>query len=67
MEYLQDAQNYPNFLSFFQCEIDQKGVDYVLNEYLFQEDERTNEMLLRMFTGKQLTQLVLTPLTPEDN
>lgn len=51
MKHLQNGQNYPHFLAFFQREISQKGVADVLNEYLFIEDECAEEMLLRMFTG----------------
>lgn len=45
------AQNYPNFLAFFQNEIEAKGVGPVLNEYLFSGDERAESMLARLFGG----------------
>ena len=44
--------NYPNFLAFFQQEVDQKGVGEVLNEYVFAGDEIAESMLLRLFGGK---------------
>lgn len=44
-------QNYPNFLAFFQEEIDAKGVGAVLKEYVFAGDERAESMLSRLFGG----------------
>ncbi|KAL4806396.1 hypothetical protein BDV18DRAFT_160464 [Aspergillus unguis] len=44
-------KNYPNFLEFFQREIDAKGFENVLNEYLFKEDENAESMFARLFGG----------------
>lgn len=44
-------QNYPNYLAFFQGEIDAKGVGAVLKEYVFAGDERAESMLSRLFGG----------------
>ncbi|OJJ48527.1 hypothetical protein ASPZODRAFT_62885 [Penicilliopsis zonata CBS 506.65] len=44
-------EHYPNFLAFFQVEIANKGVEHVLNEYLFAEDERAEDLLIRLFSG----------------
>lgn len=44
--------NYPNFLAFFQNEIDGKGVGDVLNEYLFSGDECAESMMVRLFGGE---------------
>ncbi|PLB51911.1 hypA-like protein [Aspergillus steynii IBT 23096] len=44
-------RNYPNFLEFFQQEIEKKGVENVLNEYLFSGDENAESMLARLFGG----------------
>lgn len=44
-------KNYPNFLAFFQDEIEKKGVGNVLNEYLFSGDENAESMLARLFGG----------------
>lgn len=44
-------QNYPNYLTFFQEEIDAKGVGVVLKEYVFAGDERAESMLSRLFGG----------------
>ncbi|KAL2867472.1 questin oxidase family protein [Aspergillus lucknowensis] len=44
-------ENYPNFLKFFQSEIQLKGVEAVLNEYLFSGDENAESMLARLFGG----------------
>ncbi|KAJ5182971.1 hypothetical protein N7492_000587 [Penicillium capsulatum] len=43
--------HYPNFLAFFQREIDSKGVGAVLNEYVFAGDVRAESMLCRVFGG----------------
>ncbi|KAE8150168.1 hypothetical protein BDV25DRAFT_154887 [Aspergillus avenaceus] len=45
------AENYPNFLEFFQREIEKKGVENVINEYVFAEDEVADSMLIRLFGG----------------
>jgi len=49
--YLGSEKNYHNFLVFFKEEINQKGWQEVLNEYLFKGDERADDMLVRMFGG----------------
>lgn len=51
-EALGKEKNYPNFLGFFQREIEQKGVERVLGEYLLAEDENAENMLARCFGGK---------------
>ncbi len=50
-QYLGDEARYHDFLVFFQSEIDKKGWEAVLNEYVFQRDERADDMLVRMFMG----------------
>jgi hypothetical protein len=45
-------ENYPNYLAFFQQEIDSKGVGGVLGEYVFAGDERAESMLCRLFGGE---------------
>lgn len=49
--HLYKEENYSNYLSFFQEEIEAKGVGAVLNEYLFAGDERAESMLSRLFGG----------------
>lgn len=49
--YLGKEQYYHDFLVFFQKEIDQKGWQDVLNEYLFARDERADDLLVRMYAG----------------
>ncbi|TGJ78477.1 hypothetical protein E0Z10_g10291 [Xylaria hypoxylon] len=44
-------QYYTDFLVFYQNEIDKKGWQAVLSEYLFKGDERSEDMLIRMFAG----------------
>jgi len=46
-------KNYPNFLEFFQREIELKGTDAVLSEYVFAEDENAESMMARLFGGMQ--------------
>ncbi|KAJ5906668.1 Oxidoreductase ptaJ [Penicillium subrubescens] len=50
-EYLGKGKNYSNFLSFFQRQIDEKGVDAVLNEYVFAGNEQAENMLCRVWGG----------------
>ena len=51
-EALGKEKNYPNFLEFFQREIEKKGVEKVLREYLLAEDDNAENMLARLFGGK---------------
>ncbi|KAI1342222.1 HypA protein [Xylariaceae sp. FL0016] len=44
-------EHYSDFLAFFQQEIDHKGWEEVLNEYMFKGDDRSEDMLIRMFAG----------------
>jgi hypothetical protein len=46
--------NYPDFLEFFQREIDEKGIEAVLSEYLFKQDENAESMMARLFGGTSL-------------
>lgn len=50
-ECLGREKNYPNFLEFFQREIEAKGVERVLRDYVFAGDERAESMLARLFGG----------------
>jgi hypothetical protein len=49
--YLGKEKYYHDFLVFFQKEIEVKTWQNVLNEYLFANDERANDMLSRLFAG----------------
>jgi hypothetical protein len=49
--YLGKEKYYHDFLVFFQKEIDAKTWQNVLNEYLFANDERANDMLSRLYAG----------------
>lgn len=53
-EYFGKEEHYPNYLAFFQHEIDAKGVGEVLGKYIFAGDERAESMMCRMFGGKHL-------------
>ncbi|OJJ62162.1 hypothetical protein ASPSYDRAFT_146077 [Aspergillus sydowii CBS 593.65] len=48
---LGDEGNYANFLAFFQQEIQRVGVESVLKEYLFKEDENAESLMARLFGG----------------
>ena len=48
---LGNERHYHNFLVFFEEEMDKKGWQEVLNEYMFKGDERADDMLIRMFDG----------------
>ena len=49
--YLGSEKYYHDFLVFFQEEMDWKGWQEVLNQYMFKGDERADDMLVRMFGG----------------
>lgn len=49
--YLGKEQHYPDFLAFFQREIDAKGWEAVLSEYLFAGTEAADDLLVRFFAG----------------
>jgi len=49
--YLGNEKYYHDFLVFFQKEINEKGWRAVLNEYLFANDDRANDMLSRLYAG----------------
>ena len=50
--YLGQGQYYIDFLIHFQSEIEQKGWKVVLNECVFSNDERGDDMLVRLFAGR---------------
>ncbi|WEW56145.1 hypothetical protein PRK78_001580 [Emydomyces testavorans] len=43
---------YPHFLQFFQQEVEAKGIEEVVNEYIFKGDEFADDMFTRMFGGQ---------------
>lgn len=50
--YLGKQEHYPDFLAFFQREIDAKGWEAVLSKYLFQKDSPSaDDLLVRLFAG----------------
>ncbi|OHE96414.1 HypA protein [Colletotrichum orchidophilum] len=49
--YFGKEKHYPDFLRFFQREIEKLGWEAVLNEHLFKGDERADELFRRMFSG----------------
>ena len=46
-KYLSKAEYYPDFLKYFQCEIEKKGWRNVLLEYMFNGEESTQDMFSR--------------------
>ncbi|KAL9084314.1 MAG: hypothetical protein Q9165_008142 [Trypethelium subeluteriae] len=48
-KYLADEKHYHDFLTFFQQEIDEKGWEQTMQDYLFAHDERFDDLLVRMF------------------
>ena len=52
--YLGKEKYYHDFLAYFKEEIDKKGWQNVLNEYMFKGDEKADDMLVRMFSGKSM-------------
>jgi len=51
-QYLGKEKYYHDFLAFFQEEMESKGWENVLNEYVFAGDERADDLLGRMYAGK---------------
>jgi hypothetical protein len=47
-----DHLYYHSYLAFFEREIEAKGYINVMQEYLFAEDERAEDMLCRLFAGE---------------
>ena len=50
-DYLGNERYYRDYLVFFEGEIDKKGYEAVINEYVLQGDERANDMFVRMHAG----------------
>lgn len=49
--YLGKPKYYEDFLRFWQDEMEKKGWENVLNEYVFAGDERADDMLTRLYAG----------------
>tara|TARA_R110002060_G_scaffold15316_3_gene21359 strand:- start:719 stop:1090 length:372 start_codon:yes stop_codon:yes gene_type:complete len=50
-KYLGNEKYYHDFLVFFQMEMESKGYEEVLNEYLFAGNEKADDLLGRMYGG----------------
>ncbi|KAH8772633.1 HypA protein [Diaporthe sp. PMI_573] len=50
-KYLGKDQYYPDFLAFFQREIERKGWEAVVSEYLFSGTEGAEDLLVRLYAG----------------
>lgn len=51
-QYLGNEKYYHDYLVFFGREIDKKGYEKVINEYLLKGDDRADSMLCRLYAGK---------------
>jgi hypothetical protein len=51
-KFLGNEKYYPDYLVFFAKEMEAKGWQNVLNEYLFKGDERAEDLLVRLHAGK---------------
>lgn len=50
-KYLGKDEYYPDFLVFFQKEIEKMGYEQVVNEYLLKGDAKADDMLARLYAG----------------
>lgn len=50
---------YPDYLIFFKKEMQDKGWQNVVNEYLFKGDERAEDLLVRLYASKSFSCVVL--------
>ncbi|OAL34597.1 hypothetical protein AYO20_06227 [Fonsecaea nubica] len=50
-KYLGNCEHYRDYVVFFKKEISKRGVEAVVNEYVFRGDARADDMLARMFSG----------------
>ncbi|KAL8667792.1 MAG: hypothetical protein Q9202_000256 [Teloschistes flavicans] len=48
MKYFDQGRYYHDYLIFFQNEIEKKGYEEVINEYMLKDDDRANAILVRM-------------------
>lgn len=51
-KYLGKAEYYPDFLRYFQLEVEKKGWKLVLLEYLLSGEERAEDLFCRSFSSK---------------
>ena len=51
LKYLDKERYYRDYVMFFQHELDKKGIQEVVNEYVFKRDERADALIVRMFAG----------------
>ena len=51
-KYLGDERYYRDYLLFFQKEMEKKGYEEVINEYVLKGDDRADDLLGRMYAGK---------------
>ncbi|KAG6048549.1 hypothetical protein E4U39_007270 [Claviceps sp. Clav50 group G5] len=49
--YLSVGKHYSDFLAFFQLEIDEKGWEAVLSEFVFQDTSKSRDIYQRLFSG----------------
>lgn len=64
--FLGKGQYYHEFLVFFKQEMEKKGWENVVNEYVFAGDERAEDMLTRLFAGEKSIPALATLLISQD-
>ena len=64
-DYLGNERYYHDYLIFFQGEIDKKGYEEVINEYVLKGDERAEDMLVRLHAGKLLQHSCYHQISPD--
>ena len=52
MANLNQTKLYPDYLAFFTHEIERKGHEEIINEYVFKGDRKANFMFDRLYAGK---------------
>lgn len=50
-KYLGKGKHYADFLRYFQVQMDKTSWRDVVKEHLFKDDERSNDMMARLFAG----------------
>ena len=59
-KYLDNERYFRDYVVFFQREIEKKGVEGVVNEYVLKGDERADDMLGRTYAGPCMSMALIT-------
>lgn len=52
LKFMGKERHYHDFVVFFVKEMEKKGWQHVVQEYIFSGDERSEKMLIQMFAGR---------------